>query len=74
MSNKYNLLNIDSHINAECEREIDRLICEFRVKYLSLEDKYNCGIGDTATDEAVAEEFYEVIHYKSEKDRPSWCK
>lgn len=69
--NKYALLNydmdsenVDLTERNEVEKKIDDLIDQFRVGYHKLEKEYpNAGIGDTATDEAVAHEFYQVIHY-----------
>lgn len=71
MENKYALLNYnmdsenpDMTSTQECTKEIDKLIWDFRDKYLELDKKYNgAGIGDTATDECVADEFYSVVHF-----------
>lgn len=77
MENKYALLNYnmdlenpDMSLTNECTKEIDKLIWEFRDKYLELSKKYeDAGLGDTATDECVAQEFYEILHYGSLKQK-----
>lgn len=77
MENKYALLNYDQDSDKpdmslvnKCTIEIDNLIWEFRDKYLELNKKYkDAGLGDTATDECVAEEFYDILHFGSTRQR-----
>ncbi len=71
MDNKYSLLNFDMDSKDpdlterdEVAQEIDKLLWEFLDKYEELSNRYpDAGLGDTATDEAVAHEFYDVLHY-----------
>jgi len=72
--NKYSLLNyhmddkmagrpVDYQDRNECNDSIDGLLKEFKEGLRKLEVRYpRAGIGDTATDECIAEEFYNVIH------------
>lgn len=49
---------------VKAHKAIKKLIEDFAKKYKLLEKKYKrSGIGDTATDEAVANTLYEVIHF-----------
>lgn len=79
MRNKYSLFNYDQDsdnpdltLRDEATKEIDKLIWKFREEYLALEDKYNCGIGDTETDECVAHHFYDIVHFGSLKNKPDY--
>ena len=80
MENKYSLLNYDQDsknpdltLRDECTKEIDILIWDFRKKYLELEKKYDSGIGDTATDECVAGEFYEILPFGALHNKPEYA-
>ena len=56
------LLVRDSPHYEKCAEEIAKLIWRFAKAYRKLE-KYDCGVGDTETDEAVAEIIYDLIHW-----------
>jgi hypothetical protein len=61
-SNDYELLGNDKD-NAECSRLIDVAIEEFVERMKVLHKKFpKCGLGDTATDEAIAGVVYTNIH------------
>jgi len=48
--------------NKECAKIVDHILKATADKINLLEEVYKVGIGDTATDEAIAEEFYYVLH------------
>jgi hypothetical protein len=59
---KYALLGTKKQ-NAACEKEISKVLNDAASKLSDLAKKYpECGIGDTATDEEIAGEFYGCIH------------
>jgi hypothetical protein len=70
---KYALLN-DGDDREMAEQEIDKLLWGFADKYQALAERFpTAGIGDTATDELVADEFYEILHYGCLWKRPVHC-
>jgi len=72
--NTYSLLNyhqededdgkpVDYKDRNDCTEAINNLLADFKEGLRKLEIKYpRAGIGDTATDECIAEEFYDIIH------------
>ncbi len=66
MNNPYSLLS-DETDNANCTEEINNLLRKFKLGYDKVAKKFpKAGVGDTATDECVADVFYGVIHYNQE--------
>lgn len=64
--NKYSLIDdtIENNINAQ--KELDNVIKNTIEEIKKINKKYPyVGIGDTATDEAIAEEFYNKLHWEN---------
>lgn len=61
--NVYELLSKDEDKNELCEKMIDKAIDEFVDRMKVLHKKFpKCGLGDTATDEAIVGAIYREIH------------
>ena len=60
---RYELVSDDDNVNQAVETKINILIEQFANALQQLAKQYpDAGIGDTATDEAIANELYSAIH------------
>ena len=70
--NKYALLSTVKE-NKVVEKEIDKLIWKFKDDYNKLAKKFpNAALGDTQTDECIAYDFYNVLHFGSIMKKPKF--
>jgi hypothetical protein len=61
VANNYQL---DSDCADSADRAITKALSKCAKKIQEIAKKHpKCGIGDTATDEAIADEFYAMIHW-----------
>jgi hypothetical protein len=58
----YALLSEDKEHNLAKNKEITDILYDCALKLLAIEDSH--GIGDTATDEEIADQFYSILHYE----------